>query len=231
MKLNKKTIAMLSTLVVASHTHGMWPSKDAITNAVASALATSSSYAQAAGSSIAGYASAAKPALEKAGRKAWSTLKENKGYIGAAAAATGLVYGGYKAYQRYTQQDTQPQTPVQSSNSAEEVAPEAAQSATCDFNNIFTSTEGNVLKVVMNADTGFAKFIFVNDQGEAVTEREIKVQLDFARTTKHYFYLGKWNQTDQKVVQMKKLGDKTAIELIKLNKEDGSFVSCHQVIL
>lgn len=34
--------------------------------------------------------------------KSWSTIKENKGFIGATAVTASVVYGTYKAYQYYT---------------------------------------------------------------------------------------------------------------------------------
>lgn len=77
MKMNKNTIALVSAFVIASNAHGMW-------------------------SSITEYVSAAQPAVNTACSKAWSKIKENKGYIGAAATAAGLVYGGIKAYRYYT---------------------------------------------------------------------------------------------------------------------------------
>jgi hypothetical protein len=89
MNVNKKTIALVSALALVPNTYGMWPSMDFARNAVAG---------------IAEYASAAQPAVNTACRKTWSKIKENKGYIGAAATAAGLVYGGIKAYQYYTAQ-------------------------------------------------------------------------------------------------------------------------------
>jgi hypothetical protein len=87
MNINKKTIALVSALALVPNTYGMWPSMDFARNAVAG---------------IAEYASAAQPAVNTAWSKAWSKIKENKGYIGAAATAAGLVYGGFKAYRYYT---------------------------------------------------------------------------------------------------------------------------------
>jgi hypothetical protein len=87
MKMNKNTIALVSAFVIASNAHGMW-------------------------SSITEYVSAAQPAVNTACRKTWSKIKENKGYIGAAATAAGLVYGGFKAYQYYTAQPVATSTPL-----------------------------------------------------------------------------------------------------------------------